>query len=153
MASENISDESRVLNSEQNGGKRGPRSAGRIGAPLACTIVASVIALIVAVVQSGPQGRGDSHMTGNPTSDRLATFSEAERGWFFGRLADCPVDKTFLMGIDTRTDEAYWSFECAGARSYEVEIEPDPQGSSSIVDCDVVERFVHVQCFVKFEDQ
>jgi hypothetical protein len=90
------------------------------------------------------------HNSGNPAHDRLIRLGPTAQALLLGRIAGegCSGDSAFYMGMDKQTS-AYWSIRCANGRSYEVQIQPDAAGSTSVMDCDVLKTSAKLSCFAK----
>ncbi|MGA2716010.1 MAG: hypothetical protein ABSG41_23160 [Bryobacteraceae bacterium] len=89
--------------------------------------------------------------TGNPAHDRLAALGTSAQASLLGQIAGegCSGDSAFYMGMDKET-RAYWSVRCTNGRSYQVQIQPNATGSTSVMDCDVLKTVANVSCFTRF---
>ncbi len=92
--------------------------------------------------------------TGNPAHDRLTALDATAQAFALGQIAGegCTGDVAFYMGTD-KESRAYWSVRCTNGRNYQIQIEPNATGSTSIVDCDVLKAVAHVSCFMKLDQQ
>jgi hypothetical protein len=92
--------------------------------------------------------------TGNPAHDRLMGLGASAQALLLGQIAGegCSGDSAFYMGMDKETN-AYWSVRCTNGRSYQVQIQPNATGSTSIMDCDVLKAVAKVSCFAKLDQQ
>jgi hypothetical protein len=102
----------------------------RIGWPLGAVFAAALCGL------AGPPVAAQT--PGNKYNDELLKLSPQEQA---AKLAEhlglwCIGTRPFLMGV-TKTGPAkgyaYWSVECAGEKSYMIQISPDGRGAA--IDC------------------
>ena len=90
----------------------------------------------------------------NPTNAKLLAQKPADRLVNFGAAikGGCVATKALYEGIGKSgdaKDRAFWSVRCANGKSYEVMIDPDVHGSTSILSCPDLQKFAHQTCFTK----
>lgn len=92
--------------------------------------------------------------TGNPTQDRLVARGASDQALILGLVAGegCLGESVFFMGMD-KIANANWSVRCHNGRSYQIEIRPDADGSTSTMDCRILKAMVDEDCFESFERQ
>jgi hypothetical protein len=90
----------------------------------------------------------------NPYSDELLRLPPNARAAALARRLGlwCIGSNPFLMGV-TQTGPAkgyaYWSLDCAGSKSYAIQIAPD--GAAVVIDCDTLKTHGGGrECFHKF---
>jgi hypothetical protein len=100
----------------------------------------SAAAIALCYLVGGPTvGAAQSAAPANQFNDALLKLSPDQRA---AKLADylgafCIGSKPFAMGVTKEGPSkgyAYWSLECAGAKSYAIQIAPDGRGTA--IDCD-----------------
>ncbi|MFQ5965807.1 MAG: hypothetical protein ACE5KZ_16160 [Candidatus Scalinduaceae bacterium] len=90
----------------------------------------------------------------NEAHDRLVEMTTSERNKTFGKLLrdsgeSCnSVTRSFFQGFD-KDNAAYWSVACSNDRSFSVQFKDDSEGSTRIVDCELL-KMLGVNCFEKF---
>ena len=93
--------------------------------------------------------------SGNDVSDRLGALPLVTRAFILGEI----VDKDYCVGVDalymgsSGDRQAFWSVRCQDGRSFQVTIEPDALGHTSIMNCAVLKAVADVDCFVRLSDQ
>lgn len=89
----------------------------------------------------------------NGVNDRLLALSARDQAAMLGKAIGerCVGKAAFYMGIGKEgfaKDKAFWSLRCADRRAFSVEVDPD--GATSVLECDVLEALNAGQCFRKF---
>jgi len=67
-----------------------------------------------------------------------------------GRECD-EVIQTFLQGYD-KEEAAYWNVSCSNGKSYNVQVQSDPNTNSRVLECEIM-KTMGVECFKKFNDR
>jgi len=95
-------------------------------------------------------GKRTQH-TGNVAQDLLVTYTAREQALFLGKAVGegCIGTRAFFMGMDPEKD-AMWSVGCTNGQSYSVEIHPDPNGTTQVLECSVLKALAGTSCFTKF---
>ncbi len=89
----------------------------------------------------------------NPIHDKLMALSERERN---EKLRDvvqdegCRVTRSFFRGLD-KAANAFWNVACSNRKTFSIMIRNDSQGSTRILECDVIKAMGGPECFQKFE--
>jgi hypothetical protein len=96
-----------------------------------------------------PASRG----TANPAQDQLMALPDQIRIFALATIVkkNCVGTRAFFMGMASNHN-AYWSVACANGKSYEVEIAPDANGSTAVLDCTILRR-AKINCFERLRDQ
>jgi hypothetical protein len=89
--------------------------------------------------------------SGNPAHGELLRMSSDLQAKAFGRVAECVGAEAFFMGI-VKESRAHWSVRCDSGKAYQIQILPDVNGKTNIVDCGVL-KAVQIQCFKKLAEQ
>ncbi|MFZ0881873.1 MAG: hypothetical protein WAN14_00625 [Candidatus Acidiferrales bacterium] len=107
-----------------------------------------------AVAQVSTKLRAATKSTGNEANDRMLALPKSEQALMLGKVTgeDCVGNRAFYMGI-SKERSAFWSVGCTNGNSYEVEIDADSVGSTTILECSVLKAVAHVDCFKKFTSQ
>ena len=95
--------------------------------------------------------------TQNVANDRLLALPKSQQVVMLGKIVPegCKGVSAFYQGIGKsgiENGKAFWSLRCSNGRTYEVEIEPDATGSTSILECSVLKAVKGGECFKKFPD-
>ena len=64
----------------------------------------------------------------------------------------CSGTDAFYMG-SSGDRQAFWSVHCANGRAYQVTVEANATGSTSVMDCAVLKAVADVDCFTRLSDQ
>ena len=109
----------------------------------------TIIAITACLLGSGPT------MAGNVAHERLAQLPPDQQALSLGRAVGegCQGKVAFLMGLGTQgiaKDQAFWNVMCADGRSFEVMIAPDAAGSTTVIECQVLQAMGGGTCFKKF---
>lgn len=93
--------------------------------------------------------------TGNAGNDRLLAMSNVEQAYYLGKVIEqgCAGERAFYMGMEKASRKAFWSVRCTGGMELAVEISPDANGSTTVLECSVLEAIAHVHCFQKLNNQ
>jgi hypothetical protein len=83
----------------------------------------------------------------------LSSLAPKARARKLGRVVGggCIGRRTFYMGAGTKgfaKDKAFWSIQCADGRMFAVQVNPD--GTSGVLECSVLESLHAGKCFRKF---
>ncbi len=57
------------------------------------------------------------------------------------------------MGMERASYKAFWSVHCLSVNECAVEIDPDANVTTTVLDCETLKAVAHVSCFVKFKHQ
>lgn len=117
-------------------------------------VIALIIVGIVITLQKKTASTAAIQSTGNPAHDRLAALGASEQATLLGKIAGegCIGQTAFYMGMDSTDNQAHWSVLCTNGTSYEVAIQANATGSTSVMDCRVLKAVADVDCFVKFDE-
>jgi hypothetical protein len=63
----------------------------------------------------------------------------------------CKVERSFYQG-KTKSQDVFWNVACSGGKSYSIMIKNNKQGSTQILNCDVMRAVAKVECFKKFSN-
>ncbi len=91
----------------------------------------------------------------NPAHERLSALSETDRNKILTRFLkssgeSCDaVIRNFHQGSD-QSGNAFWNAGCANNRAFLIKINNDAQGSTRILDCDLLRAVHGGKCFQKF---
>jgi hypothetical protein len=107
--------------------------------------------------QNSPQRRSTPTLptsTGNPSNDRLLTFSDSQQASALGDVVgdNCVGIRAFYMGMGKSgiaDGKAFWSVQCASGASWAVEVDPDSKGTTTVLECSMLELIAKVNCFEK----
>ncbi|MGC1602305.1 MAG: hypothetical protein WA757_18850 [Candidatus Acidiferrales bacterium] len=107
-----------------------------------------------AVAQVSTTPRVATKTTGNEANDRMLALPKGEQASMLGKVTgeDCVGNRAFYLGI-SKERNAFWSVGCMNGNSYEVEIDADSVGSTTILECSMLKAVAHVDCFKKFTSQ
>ena len=107
-----------------------------------------------AVTQVSTTPRVATKSTGNEANDRLLALPKSEQALMLAKVTgeDCVGNRAFYMGI-SKERSAFWSVGCTNGNSYEVQIDADSVGSTTILECSVLKAVAKVDCFKKFASQ
>ena len=107
-----------------------------------------------AVAQVSSTPRTATKSTGNEANDRLLGLTKSDQALMLGKVTgeDCVGKRAFYMGI-SKERGAFWSVGCTNGNSYEVEIDADSVGSTTVLGCSVLRAVSKVDCFKKFASQ
>jgi hypothetical protein len=91
----------------------------------------------------------------NPANDRLAALSLGQQVYALGRAVGegCEGRDAFYMGMEKASAKAFWSVRCRDGREFAVMIDPDSGGSTTILECPILELMGKVHCFRRFVGQ
>ncbi len=90
--------------------------------------------------------------SGNISHDKLSGFVPAIRAAALGQAVGCKGVGSFFMGLNPKDQEAYWSVTCSDGQSFEIAIQANATGTSSVADCDTM-KAIGISCFVKLSEQ
>jgi hypothetical protein len=92
--------------------------------------------------------------TGNVAHDRLLELGASAQALVLGQIVGegCRGEYAFYMGMDKEAN-AYWSVRCANGKSYQVQIQPNATGSTSVMDCALLKAVTKLSCFVKMDQR
>jgi hypothetical protein len=104
-------------------------------------------------------GDAGNPVTGNRAVDMMLTSSEdiqakvleANVDHAYAENGTCNAVRIFYMGQGPK-NVGWWSIACGNGHSYEVEIEPNATGSSSVTDCDILKALHTDVCFRSVEE-
>jgi hypothetical protein len=93
--------------------------------------------------------------TGNVANDRLLALNNVEQAYYLGKVTDqgCVGQRAFYMGMERASHKAFWSVHCVSGNEWAVEIDPDANGATTVLDCATLTAVARVNCFVKFNNQ
>ncbi len=99
----------------------------------------------------------NSNKTGNVANDRLLALGEVQQAAMLGQVVGegCIGETAFYDGIGKKggaRKKAFWSVRCTDGNSYMVEIDPDANGSTQVLECSVMKAVGGGECFKKFGD-
>ena len=88
-----------------------------------------------------------SHGTENTAHDQLMALSDRTRILSLATIVKngCIGTGAFFMGMASN-HSAYWSVACANGKSYVVQVAPDANGSTAVLNCAVLSR-AEINCF------
>lgn len=90
----------------------------------------------------------------NPAHDQVQKMSSTERNTFFtkflrGSGESCDqVTRNFLQGV-VKSGTAVWHVACRNGKAYAINIYNDAQGSTKILDCQILKAVKAGECFKK----
>lgn len=131
-------------------------------------IVLSVGALILVLIHNSPEvaaskpatqpRRPQETTSSNPAHEVLLQADPRLRARALAAIVSssgdaCIGKTTFFMGLDPNDRRAYWSVTCSNRRSFEVAIEANAKGSTSVVDCAVMKKAANISCFQRLDAQ
>jgi hypothetical protein len=95
-----------------------------------------------------------SKSTGNVANDRLLALPKHEQALALGEVAGegCVGNRAFYSGI-SKARSAFWSVGCTDGNSFLVQIEPDPMGSTTVLECSVLTAVAKMNCFKKITSE
>ena len=96
----------------------------------------------------------DAISTGNGVSDQLAGLPKYAQADLLAKVVNdnCTGTDAFFMGA-AEDHQAFWSVRCTDGRSFQVAIEPNATGTTSIMNCTLLKAVADVDCFVSFAEQ
>jgi hypothetical protein len=100
---------------------------------------------LVAAVSGASANQGDLmllQMNESRRNTQLSRFMAASG-------ESCNVVDSMRQGAGPK-GQAFWSMRCSNGRAYQLMIENDAEGSTRIVDCQVLARVKSTPCFTKF---
>lgn len=134
----------------------------------AAVLVAVVVIFVLAVIAAsvGPkkqtsnadslhsESAGAAPNTGNKANDMLLALPGPEQASHLGNVIEegCKGVRAFYMGIDENRN-AFWSVACANGSSYEVMIDDDDNGSTTVLNCLAVKATADIDCFATLASQ
>jgi hypothetical protein len=91
--------------------------------------------------------------SGNPAHDALMAQSAAARAIMLAATVrssgdSCTGTRAFFQGLSS-TREAIWNVACSNGKAYGITVQPDPTGSTKVLDCAVL-KALGSDCFKKF---
>jgi hypothetical protein len=97
----------------------------------------------------------DGGNTGNTAHDRMLHLDPDARAAALGLAAGdgCRGTDSFFMGMNSKDNSAYWSVRCTNGKSYQVSIDANATGSTSVMDCDLLKTVAKISCFAKLDQQ
>jgi hypothetical protein len=138
---------------------------------IAAVILAGLIVVVILVVaanhtdpsepsnsRSPTDNEEPQSASGNVAHDQLVRLDPFARAKMLGSIVvssgdTCTGEDSFFMGINRRNIQAFWSVRCTNGKSYEVAIDGNATGSTSVMDCAVLKTVAKVSCFVKLDQQ
>jgi hypothetical protein len=78
----------------------------------------------------------------------------AALGTVVGSTGDrCKGTESFFMGMSPKDNSALWSVRCSTGKSYEISIDADATGTTSVMDCSILKAVADVDCFARLDSQ
>jgi hypothetical protein len=92
----------------------------------------------------------------NVANEKLLAQPERARAALLGAAVqeNCKGTRTFYQGIGDSglsNGHAFWSVACTNGASYQVMIKPDAKGSTSVMNCELVERVNAGRCWTRLK--
>lgn len=98
---------------------------------------------------SEPSGKNVAHSL---ILKKRASDQAVFLGWVAQKAGfKCTGAKTFFQGFDA-DQAAYWNVRCTNGKEYGVQIAADAGGSTSVLECNLLEFLTKGKCFQKFDD-
>lgn len=105
---------------------------------------------------STPASPAAQTIVGNPAHNAFAAMPEGERRIAFqqfmqGSGEECSmVQRTFYQGR-TPNGEAFWNIECTGGTEWAIMVQPDTEGSTQLLECELMRALAGSACWEAFE--
>lgn len=95
-------------------------------------------------LQSDPMNVSNSSILSLAPSLQTVALSKAVE-------AGCVGDRSFYMGDDRSNGYAFWSLACSDGREFLVELLPDREGTTKVLDCPTAKLTAGVTCFKQLD--
>lgn len=98
---------------------------------------------------------GLSSVVANPAHQRILELNENKRQQVLSSYMQqngeqCAVVRTFYQGA-TKAGDVFWNVECGNGEAFGIMIKNDANGSTMIMECDVLKQVGAGECFKKFK--